>query len=89
MGDEEDFYCGPFYFPKGLRKFLSHRFNLSCKWHDHLYRLKPSTRKHADMLFLKSMLSASQNRKEKAVAYIYYGFVRMFGWISWGRNDSN
>ena len=57
--------------------------------HDELYRVKaimgkPITRKKADRVFLEAMLTDFKSHKQgKAVAYLEYWAVRLFGWLSW------
>lgn len=78
--------CGPDGFPEKIREKLSVKFNEACWLHDIHYEMKQVSRKRADEIFLKSMLSKSENLKDKAIAYTYYIFVRIFGWIRYGKN---
>lgn len=77
------YWCGPFYFPNWLKKWLSKRFNYACCLHDTAYSEKNLDRKTVDKRFLQRMLRVSQTRKDKIIAHVYYGLVRVFGWISW------
>jgi hypothetical protein len=77
------YYCGPFYFPKFLKKWLSKRFNYACYIHDIAYINKDRTRKSIDKEFLQLMLRVSSSTKDRVFAHIFYVKVRMFGWISW------
>lgn len=53
-------YCGPSYFPKFIRRFLSNKFNASCKIHDKDYDYSGLTRKESDKRFLKNCLKQSE-----------------------------
>jgi hypothetical protein len=79
----ERYYCGPYYCPKPLRKRLSKYFNSSCRLHDIHYSQKKISRKTADKLFLKNMLMKAPKLRDKIIAYLFFGLVRLFGWISW------
>ena len=77
-------YCGPEYFPKFLRKFLSNKFNASCKIHDIDYNRSGLSRKEADKRFLKNMKKQSKsNEMYKVFAYLYYWGVRLGGIFSY------
>lgn len=77
------YYCGPFYFPSFVKKYLSRRFNSSCKIHDQDYKKRDASRKDIDAVFLNNMLDQSDNEKDKKSAHRFYKIVRIFGGISW------
>jgi len=76
-------YCGPAYFPLILKKMLSKRFNSACQNHDRRYDEQQYSRSEIDKVFLNEMRFLSKNKRETALAYIFYAAVRTFGWISW------
>jgi len=77
-------YCGPEYFPKFLRRFLSNKFNASCKIHDIDYDKSGFSRKESDKRFLKNMKhQAGSNIMYKMFAYAYYLGVRIGGIFSY------
>ena len=79
---DEKYYCGPKGTPKILR---SDYFAPACKVHDEDYKKAVITRKIADELFLRIMLTLAQNRFRKLQAYLLYTLVRLFGWIFYGK----
>ena len=80
-------YCGPEYFPKFIRRFLSNKFNASCKIHDIDYVSGKYTRKEADKRFLINMKTqAKSNDLYKVYAYIYYICTRIGGIFSYEDN---
>ena len=84
MDKERKDYCGPWYMPRFMRRFLSTRFNASCRLHDLDYHKKVMTRKEADDRFLAHMLRQADGKLVGIVsAYVYYAMVRMGGWFSW------
>ena len=64
-------------------------YNKSAPLHDWLYAVKhimgkPITRKEADKIFYKAMLTSFRHHKSgKLVAYLEYYAVRIFGWVAW------
>ena len=61
----------------------------ACLWHDKAY-LRGSkeqiifSRKEVDDIFLGKMLKlAGDSLIKKAQSYVYYGLVRLFGWMFW------
>jgi hypothetical protein len=80
-----EFYCGPDYFPKWLRKKLSKKFNTACAIHDEMYEQKVITRQAIDLIFLDDMLKKCENKRDKLLAYSLYWMVRAFGWSRYGR----
>jgi hypothetical protein len=85
LNKNKSYYCGPFYFPSFLKKYLSKKYNYQCKIHDALYEEQLISRGFIDKVFLSSMLSIADTKLEKVTAYCYYIVVRLFGWISWSR----
>lgn len=58
--------------------------------HDKLYEDQPEgvTRKFADDMFLKAMLTGpDEMRVKKWKAYVAYSAVRVGGWKSWNKNE--
>lgn len=80
------YYCGPSYFPKWLTKLISRTFNKPCQIHDLNYKVCKLTRKEVDKIFLDDMLDISKNRQEIFWAYVFYGMVRVFGYLSWKKH---
>jgi len=74
------YYCGAFWMPEWLKKFLSRHFNEACHLHDAAYHKKETTRLAADEKFLKVMIDSSGSTY---MAMIYYLAARALGWISW------
>lgn len=79
--------CGPRYFPKAIRCWLSKDFNEACEEHDQLYFEKILSRKQADDILLRRMIFIvhSKNLDFKCTlrACSFYSLVRVFGFISW------
>lgn len=81
-------YCGPTWFPRWARHFLSNKFNASCKIHDLDYNKSGFTRKEADDRFLVNLKTqAKSNTLYKALAYVYYAAVRVFGGMQYKGKD--
>ena len=81
-------YCGPFWMPTFMRKWLSKYFNASCKIHDLDYESKKYNRTQSDIRFLVHMLKQANGAKSlEAIAIAYYVFVRIGGRISWINSD--
>ncbi len=83
-------YCGPYWAPKWFRRFLSKKFNASCKVHDLDYSSKGFSRGEADSRFLNHMnRQANSNLCWKLIAFIYYSLVRIGGKFSWDNADKD
>lgn len=79
-------YCGPFWIPSWMRKFLSNRFNASCYIHDKDYISCKMTRLQADNRFLEHMLRQVKGKIFPTIlAYCFYVMVRIGGWISYNK----
>jgi hypothetical protein len=58
----------------------------ACLVHDQFYEYKPCTRLQADQSFLREALAIARQKNSlliKGQAYVYYGFIRAFGWLWW------
>ena len=76
-------YCGPFYFPKKWKCYLSEWFNKSCRRHDHDYRMN-NGRLASDWRFFMGMIKQSKGSPLKwLVAFVFYISVFIFGWYSY------
>ncbi|NRA76812.1 MAG: hypothetical protein HRU18_01280 [Pseudoalteromonas sp.] len=82
---EIEYYCGPFYAPYFIKKWMSKHHNMSCKLHDEGYNSQPTSRLEIDKLFLSNMLeTVKQGKGTKFGAYSMYYLVRyVVGWPSW------
>ncbi len=79
---KEIYYCGPQWWPKIIRRWLSQKFNAECKLHDDMYEAGFS-RAVSDDDFLKGMLhKAGDDKGDKAIAYVYGNAVKLLGWLS-------
>ena len=73
-----EYYCGLYKWPKGLRKILSKRFNISCMLHDIQHVSGVIDYKEADRMFLKNAKEqAGRNDFWILMAYVFYGAVRI------------
>jgi hypothetical protein len=78
------YYCGSWWTPKFIRRFLSIKFNASCKIHDLDYYSKEFEREEADTRFLLHMIrQSSKSFFFEILATFFYLFVRMLGKLSW------
>ena len=87
-------YCGPYWMPSFMRKWLSSKFNASCKIHDRDYE-KGIPQEKADFRFIQHLYRQSKGRFFwEVVACIFFLMVRAGGKISWKKaqeesKDSN
>ena len=82
----EDCHCGPGWFPQGIKRILSKKFNVACQHHDQEYRLQTKSKPHADSLFFNEMLELCQCKKDVLNATLMFIAVKLGGWSSWYRN---
>jgi hypothetical protein len=95
MSENKEYYCGPYYAPKWLKKFLSHIFNMPCKLHDQEYEKKNKARLLIDFIFLLDMmvvlLCMFRSLVENSLKFLLgcivcplmFLLVVLFGWISY------
>jgi hypothetical protein len=84
----KEYYCGPTYFPKKLRKILSFPLNKACRLHDRFYSKKTYPRIKADFIFFFYSIKISLLRTIRGLlglvlAPIYLLAVIPFGILSW------
>lgn len=74
MKKDKNYYCGYEDSPEWIRKFMSSKFNASCKIHDLDYNSDSQYyREKADVRFRDHMLrQAGKNLFWITVAYLYY-----------------
>lgn len=88
---------GPAWFPSFIRNALTY-FSLlffnEASWekHDEGYAIKIYLRKECDLRFLKAMLRDASSQRVvwrmfgcTLLAWLFYTFVRLFGWISYNK----
>lgn len=77
--------CGPDWLPYILKKWLSVKFNIACKFHDLDYEKQEVTRFEADKMFLSAMITESQTHRDMLYSFVFYVSVRVFGKHRWGK----
>lgn len=83
-------YCGPYWLPAFMRRFLSSKFNASCKIHDMDYESDKYTQQDADVRFIRNMIKQCKGRYLwEVVAVIFFLAVRAGGKISWKKAKSD
>ena len=78
-------HCGPDWLPYALKKWLSVKFNIACKFHDLDYENPKLSRFQADNMFLSAMISQSKTHRDIAYAFVFYLSVRVLGKHRWGK----
>jgi hypothetical protein len=84
-----DYFCGPKWFPKFLKKMISGKSNGACKCHDMMYANPQNNieneRFYVDKALLVSMVADSSNDLQMSKAFFFYIMVRSLGWSRWGK----
>lgn len=81
-----EYYCGPWWMPRILRRLLSVKFNEACRMHDIHYSGGEMSRLEADLEFLVHMMDQSEGSLFwELVALSYFTMARLAGRLSWGR----
>lgn len=81
--NKDHYYCGPQWWPKFMRRWLSQKFNYECYLHDRDYENPDMSRAQSDYDFLAGMRTkATGDRGDRAIATIYGNTVRAFGWLA-------
>ena len=78
-------YCGPYWMPKFMRKWLSGKFNASCRLHDIHYEKMNYSRREADQIFLKNCLAQSNSSGTDIIAALFFIAVVIGGRLSYGK----
>ncbi len=77
----DNFSCGPQWWPKILRKFLSQRFEAECKVHDAMYA-EGVARSDADRLFRQGLKErAGDDFRWQVAAFLFGAAVTLGGWL--------
>ena len=80
-------YCGPYWLPKFMRRFLSSKFNASCKIHDLDYDTQKFSQQEADIRFITHMIKQCHGRfLWEVLACVFFIFVRIGGKLSWTKS---
>lgn len=83
--DRKD-YCGPFWMPSFMRRWMSAKFNASCKIHDLDYESQKYTQQEADMRFIRNMIKQCKGQfLWEIFACMYFLAVRAGGKISFDK----
>jgi hypothetical protein len=83
--DRKDF-CGPYWMPSFMRRFLSSKFNASCKIHDLDYESQKFSQREADIRFITHMIKQCDGKFFwEVLAVLYFLSVRIGGKISFNK----
>lgn len=84
----KEYFCGPFWMPKFIRRIVSCPFNSACELHDLMYESKYVSRHDADYIFLDNMLKIARGRFiVELYACTLFIAVRIGGKISWKKSE--
>ena len=81
---------GAYWFPKWLVNWLNKHCEfalLAAQNHDAAYRGKYRSRYAIDRAFLLQCLTDARGDKEITISILFWFLVRVFGGISWRKND--